>query len=115
MAHILINDEGKRVEINMEKDLCLFDAPHNPPNTGTAFTRGTDLYAHKARSGSWYYYHYVWSMWQGENSYCHLVTRAEAIEFLQQKATLDGCGSLDKEDIRKAVEHFGEDIFSENA
>jgi len=115
MAHILLTDDGKRVSVNMSSDLCLFDSPRNPPNTGTTFTRGTDLYAHKTRKGNWYYYTYTWSMWQGESSYTHLLDKAEAIEFLQEKATLDGHGSLSDSEIARAVEHFGEDIFQENA
>jgi hypothetical protein len=115
MALILLTEDGKRVEVDMGKDLCLFDAPHNPPNTGTTYTRGTDLYAHKTRKGNWYYYKYHWSMWQGEERNTHLVSREEAIEFLQAKAASSGWEELNKDEVQKAVEHFGENIFEEDA
>jgi hypothetical protein len=115
MAQILITEEGKRVQIEPSKDTNLYDAPHNPPNTGTAFTRGTDLYAHKARSGQMYFYTYSWSMWQGEESDYELVTREEAIAFLQERASYTGHDELSSGEMDQAREVFGEDIFAENA
>lgn len=115
MAQILITEEGKRVQITPSEDVCLYYAPHNPPNTDTSYTRGTDLHAHKARSGQWYFYFYSWSMWQGEQSGYTLASRQEAIEFMQGKATCTGHEEPSTSEMERAVEIFGEDIFSENA
>jgi len=114
MAQILITEDGKRIDIT-SGNTCLYSAPHNPPNTGSTYTRGTDLFTHKARSGKYYYFTEYWSMWQGEESSTSLLSRKEAIEFLQNKAASSGKDSLSKAGMKEAVEHFGEDIFSENA
>ena len=42
METILRTPEGKKIVIRPREDVCLHDAPHNPPNTGTAYTNGTD-------------------------------------------------------------------------
>jgi hypothetical protein len=115
MAKILKTDSGKIIEINPDRDLYLYKAPVNPPNTGTQFTRGADLYAHKTRNGNWYYYLLTWSMWQGDSGGPELISRDEAISFLQDKATLTGWAELDEREIEKAVEHFGQNIFAETA
>ena len=75
--------------VDMNADVRLFDAPSNPPNTGTRYTSGTDLFAHKARSGTWYYYKYSWSMWQGESSNYELIDADDAKEFLLEMAEGD--------------------------
>jgi len=115
MAQILLTEDGKRVQINPRQDVKLYDAPNNPPNTGTAYTRGVDLYAHKARSGQWYFYFFSWSMWQGEGSGYTLASRENAILFLQEKATCTGWAELSKSDMERATEVFKEDVFSEDA
>lgn len=28
---LLMTPEGKRVQVNFNTDICLYDAPHNPP------------------------------------------------------------------------------------
>jgi len=65
MVKILKTPDGKRVKINPPTDICLYESPENPPNTGTVYTRGSDLFAHRARSSTWYFYIVHWSMWQG--------------------------------------------------
>jgi len=115
MAKILKTDEGKIVKVDMDKDICLYQSPVNPPNTGTDYTRGTNLYAHKTRKGNWYYYTHNWSMWEREEDFIELVSRKNAISILQHKATLSGYSELDKHETEKAIEHFGEDIFEETA
>jgi hypothetical protein len=114
MARILITEDGKRVDIS-SNNISLYVAPKNPPNTGTTYTRGTNLYVHKTRKGNWYYFTEYWSMWQGEEGGCHLVSREEAIDFLREKATVTGWGELSTSEIKEANEHFGEDIFEEDA
>lgn len=114
MKHVLLNENGERVVIDMKKDECLYSAPVNPPNTGTAFTRGTDLYAHKAQSGKVYFYANRWSLWQGEEGGIRLMTKEEAEEFLTEKLSLTGCGALDEADAAKC-EAYGLDLLTETA
>jgi len=111
---ILMTPDGKRVKADMKTDVCLYDAPHNPPNTGTAYTRGTDLYAHKARSGQWYFYTYHWSMWQGEESGYGLISEDEAQTFILEKAGLSGHGALSDNEADRA-RSIWPDIFEETA
>jgi len=99
----------------MDKDLKLYSAPVNPPNTGLTYTRGTHLYAHVTRKGNVFYYKHSWSMWQGEESSTYLVSREEAIEFLQHKAASDGWDAIDMSEAKRIVEHFEENIFEEDA
>jgi len=87
---ILKTPDGKKVVVDIKGDVLLYDAPQNPPNTGTRFTSGTDLYAHKARSGKVYFYSYFWSMWEGTDSSYKLLTEDEAKEFI-----LDNAGIAD--------------------
>ena len=79
MDRVLITDDGKRVIVNTKTDVCLYETPCNPPNTGTDYTRGTDLYAHRARSGNMYFYLRHWSLWQGEGSNLELISRDESV------------------------------------
>jgi hypothetical protein len=111
--YILMTPENKKVVINLSTDTCLFDAPHNPSNTGTRYTSGTDLYTHKARSGNNYYYKYHWSMWQGTESHYELITDEEAKQFLLEKASLADYG-LSQGEIDRALEFFP-DLFDEDA
>ena len=111
---ILKTPEGKRVVVNRNADVILYDSPVNPPNTGTKYTQGTDLLAHKARSGTVYFYLYHWSMWQGTEESYELVEPDEAREFLLQKAGLTGVAEL-SESERERVEEYFPDIFEEDA
>jgi hypothetical protein len=83
---ILTTPEDKKVKINQEKDALLYDAPANPPNTGTTYTDGTDLYAHRARSGAVYFYTKSWSMWQGVETTYELLSEEEARQFIIDRA-----------------------------
>jgi len=114
MERVLITQDGKRVVVNKKTDPCLYESPYNPPNTGTAYTRGIDLYAHKARSGKIYFYFSHWSLWQGEEDSLELISKSEAEEFLLQKAGLTGHGSLDENDY-KHLKEYGFNLLDENA
>lgn len=113
MNAVLMTPEEKKVAVNTETDTCLYDAPRNPANTGTRYTRGSDFYAHTARSGKNYFYAYHWSMWQGDEDSFHLLTDEE------MKARLielnDGSRySLSGSEIARA-EKFFPGIFEEDA
>jgi len=114
MDRVLITDDGKRVIVNTKTDVCLYETPCNPPNTGTDYTRGTDLYAHRARSGNVYFYLHHWSLWQRESSWLELVDRHEALDFLLEKARLTNVAAMDEDEIEKAKE-FGFNILEETA
>lgn len=111
---VLMTPERKRVVIDPSSDIALYESPHNPPNTGTDFTRGEDLYVHKARSGTLYYYTYAWSMWQGDEPRYRLITPGEAREFLLQCAGYTGWAELSPKELALAEEHFP-GIFEEDA
>lgn len=112
--HVLQTPEGKRVVIDPVLDPCLYSAPVNPPNTGTTYTSGTDLYAHKARSGQWYYYHKHWSMWQGTETHWELVDKQEAEQFLLCLAGLDWPAGIDEADLKELAE-YGFNLLTETA
>jgi hypothetical protein len=114
MTIVLKTPEGKRVVTDTSKDIRLYKAPRNPPNTGSKYTSGTDLYAHKARSGVFYYYSYTWSMWQGSEDTYRLMTAEEVKELLIDLAALAGHDRLDDDEIKIAEEHFP-GIFEEDA
>jgi hypothetical protein len=114
MDRVLITDDGKRVIVNTKTDVCLYETPCNPPNTGTDYTRGTNLYAHRARSGNVYFYLHHWSLWQRESSWLELVDRHEALDFLLEKARLTNVAAMDEDEIETAKE-FGFNILEETA
>lgn len=113
MAQLLMTPDGKKVQADITKDERLYDAPHNPPNTGTAYTSGTDLYVHKARSGKTYFYTHFWSMWQGTDSSYELLTEDEAKEFILDKA--QGAGYVAGGVMDDACEKYFPGIFDEDA
>lgn len=114
MKKILMTPEGKKVVIDVEKDEEIYSAPRNPPNTGTTYTSGTDLYRHVARSGNEYFYFYNWSMWQGTESSVELATRNEVERFLVKKAGSSGWDGIDDSDGERFKE-LGFDIYDETA
>ena len=111
---VLMTPENKRVVIDTEKDEKIYNAPVNPPNTGTRYTEGTDVYRHVARSGNEYFYFYTWSMWQGSESSYELATKEELENFLIKKAGLGYWESPDDEEIRR-FEEIGINIYVEDA
>lgn len=114
MDRVLITPCGKRVVVNTAKDTCLYKTPCNPPNTGTDYTRGTDLYAHRARSGNVYFYLHHWTLWQGEDSWLELIGWQEALDFLLEKARLTNVAAMDESEIELAKE-FGFNLLEETA
>lgn len=111
---VLRTQDGKKVVIDVSKDSKLYESPVNPPNTGTRYTTGTDLLAHKARSGNVYFYFYRWSMWQGDEDSFELIDKDTAEEFLIKRAGLSGWAGLTEREIERAAE-FGIDLMEETA
>ncbi len=114
MPIVLKTPEGKKVVIDISHDDCLYESPHNPPNTGTRYTSGTDLYAHKARSGTVYFYSYSWSMWQGTEAEYFLMTEAEMRGALVEHAGDAGWGSITDNERTRIEQHFP-GLFDEDA
>lgn len=111
---ILMTPEGKKV-VTSREDVELYDAPHNPPNTGTAFLSGTDLRVHKARSGNLYYYTYHWSMWQGSSDYYELVSEDEAKAFILEKETSHSYHERNGVNSDAVMNLWGSNFFDEDA
>lgn len=105
-VRVLKTPEGKIVRINLGTDTRMYCSPHNPPNTGTDYTRGDDLYVHKARSGKNYFYIHHWSMWQGESSGIELIGESDAREFLLDVAGYSGHAAMNREEFDLAEEYF---------
>ena len=112
--NILRTQDGKKVVIDVSKDATLYRCPVNPPGSGTSGFTGTDLLAHKARSGNVYFYFHHWSMWQGSVDSFSLIDRNAAEEFLIEKAGISGQYGLDEREIEFAKE-FGFDLMEETA
>ena len=108
MNIILITDDGKKVKIDTSSDVKLYSSPHNPPNTGTRYTAGTDLYFNRARSGNEYFYTYDWSMWQGSEDSYNLISKDEAEVFLLSVWNSQ-YGYLEMEEIKKLFPDIDEE------
>lgn len=113
--NVLKTPENKKIIINPKTDEKMYDAPVNPPNTGTSYTAGTDLYRHVARSGNVYYYTYSWSMWQGTPSEYKLLTEEEAKQFLLKIAGINNEWVYLSESEEKRAKELFPGIFDEDA
>lgn len=114
MKYVFETEEG-RVVIDMSKDVCLYRAPRNPPNTGTDFTDGTDIYLHKTKKGKEVFYFYHWTMWQGCRKRIEIVTKNEVVDELLRHAGKTGWDGLDEEDYVFIKEQIGIDLLEETA
>ena len=76
-------EDDKLIVADTDKDICLYYAPRNPPNTGLTYTRGTDYFAYKSKNGKLYFYVRHWSMWQNEETIYKLIPENEAKSDLQ--------------------------------
>jgi len=113
MVHIHRFDDGKRAVLSVNKDTDLYSSPRNPPNTGSRYTEGSDLHVHKTKNHGLVFYKYNWSMWQGTESYYEVISKDEAIEFLESVVG-DYYGFPDKSDI-ETLKEFDLDITEETA
>jgi hypothetical protein len=114
MKKVLLTEEGKKVVIDTKQDARLYESPQNPPNTGTRYTRGTNLYCHETKNKNKYFYFYSWSMWQGEGGEIVLCSKKEAEDFLIEKAGNVGWDSLDDTEY-EYLEKYGFNLLEENA
>ena len=96
--------DGENVVVSTDSDVSLYKAPRYPANTGNRHaTAGTDIYAHKARSGSWYYYTYSWSMWRSAGY--SLITPTDVQDRLIGLAGLSGFGRMNDNEMKNAEQY----------
>jgi len=113
MQKVIKEQDGTRWIADTKTDIKLYDAPVNPPNTGTTYTSGTDLYAHRTRTHGPRFYKLHWSMWQGTESTIEPVSQVEAQEFLEN-CVGDYFGFPNKEET-ELLKEWGFDILTETA
>ena len=101
---ILQTPDGENVVVSTDSDVSLYKAPRYPANTKRKHAAGTDIYAHKARSGTWYFYTYSWSMWRSAGYL--LITPTDARDRLIGLAGLSGYGRMNDNEMQKAEQYF---------
>jgi hypothetical protein len=113
MTRIIRLDDGTRYVADIKKDVQLYNAPSNPPNTGSKYTSGIDLHVHVTKKHGPQFYKYHWSMWQGTESWYQPVSRDEAIEFLEDMS--DDYNGFPDEDDLELLKEYGIDLVQETA
>ena len=106
-------DGEKRWIADTKEDEFLFGTPVNPPNTRTTYTRGTDLFVHRTKSGKVYLYFLDWSLWQGEEDRIREATVEEAQKFLER--WLSSPWGPSEEELSRFKELTGIDLLEETA
>jgi len=112
MKRVFATEKGT-VVLDSVKDTLLYESPRNPPNTGSVYTRGTDLLVHTSRKGNVFFYLRHWSMWQGEETTLEPVSLEDASEFARSQVG-DYWGFGDEEDV-KLFEKYGIQLLEETA
>lgn len=74
--------DGKKAVVDTKLDEKIYSAPANPPNTGTRYTNGTDIYFHVCKDGREVFYAYDWTMWQGTEEVWRVIDRAEVEAYI---------------------------------
>jgi hypothetical protein len=113
LTKIIRLEDGTKYVASPKKDVHVYAAPQNPPNTGSRYTSGTDLYAHATTKHGYQFYLYDWSMWQGSEDKIIHVTKDEAIKFLESVSG-DYNGFPDSDDLEELKE-YGIDLAEETA
>ena len=72
-------DDGSRVMLYYRNDIVLYNTPQNP-----TYTKGTDLLVHDTKKHGSVFYKYHWSMRRGPESWYEMVTKEEAVSFLEE-------------------------------
>jgi hypothetical protein len=80
-----------RYVLNTKTDDEVYNTNATNPD-GRDITRGTDLYAHKAKNGNVIFYLQHWSRWQGEYGSVEVVSKQAAEEFLIERTKSDPWG-----------------------
>ena len=78
--------EWRTLALDPAKDTPIYRSPRNGPDDNRpAPDRGTDLFAHTAKSGSVYYYLWHWSQRSNETNICQLTTEDSAKQFIREQ------------------------------
>ena len=109
---ILMTPEGKKVQVDMSEDKCLYDAPEVHL---LEERKRISLYYHKARSGKGYYYTYHWNGWLGSESSYELITEDASKTFVMERASSCSRYISGRVNEGNCCELWGEDFFSEDA
>jgi len=83
----IVRVNGKKVLLDTDKDVCLYDATHAfYKRTGNQnnLNRGVDLYARERGLDNPVFYELHWSRYQGEVDYIEVLTPEEAARFIEQ-------------------------------
>lgn len=97
---VLKTPDGEDVVVSINSDVCLYRSPVS--------MNGIDIYAHRAPSGTMYYYAYAWStLHQAAYS---IITPVEVQNHLTGLARLSGVGRLN-DDERETAERYFPGIF----
>jgi len=114
MKKVFRNEDNKLVVLNTKYDEQLYNAPENPPNTGTRYITGKDLYVHVTKNDKQeYYYLYCWSMWQGVESRIEVISKEDATQFLISRVG-DYWGFPDNADV-ETLKKYNINIIEEEA
>jgi len=85
-----------------------------PPNTGTTYTRGTDLKLHVTQKGTRVFYLQRWSMWQGESGSIELISEDQAKKFFTKKLSATGWDYPSEFEIQEGLKLWP-DLMNEEA
>lgn len=77
-----VASEWRNLSLNPANDIPLSQSPRNSPDTGFSIPRGTDLFAHRAPSGTLYFYLYYWSLYSNETNICQITSEDSARNYL---------------------------------
>lgn len=114
MSVVLMTPNLKKVVVNLSADECLYESPRDLSPKGSPVSSNVDLYAHKAQSGTIYYYTCAWSMMENSKSEINLVSEEAAKKFLIERAGLAGYEYLIQKNSEKFEKYFP-GIFEEDA
>jgi hypothetical protein len=100
MDTLLKTKDGKKVTVNMQKDINLYSSYI----TNSGQTMGWSLYYHKP-----YFYEFHWDMWHHNSNRLELVSEKEAKDFVIAQLNRDPA----MVDIEECEKIWGKDFFQE--
>ena len=113
MSVVLITPESKKIVVNLSADECLYEAPREASSADPTCSFGVDLYAHKAKSGTIYFYTYAWSTKDGGIPEFALIPEYSARDFLIERTGFAGDAYLN-EKLNEKFEEFFPGIMDED-
>lgn len=80
-----MDSERWNLSLNPLTDEVLCQSPRHSSDSGDRVPNGTDLLAHRAPSGTVYFYLHHWSIKRGESSLCTIIGEETAREFILER------------------------------